>query len=270
MKFFILKPTNKWWLFPFILLSLMSNNVNGKTFAVQNYSSSIRGIEVLIRHRSGATEGNDYNYDALYIPFDPNPLHIYSHNYYSGLDYGIDARGPNSTTTYNLHLKNIGFSGTADNSLRFFDATDLNFNWKNIFLGDFNDSNDIVVDIKYVINCGDIDHYGRRYGDFPLPDVDGSKTGVYDKRKVFFSNHADLNRDRKVNGLDFAIFAQNWGRTGIVKGINPNDANDYADIADIYDVNGNLVSYGDGAVDYNDLSLFSGEWLWDANDPNTW
>jgi hypothetical protein len=252
------------------MIMIISNNVNGKTFAVQNYSSSIHGTEVLIRHRSGATEGNDYNYDAIYNPFDPNPLHIYSHNYYSGLDYGIDARPLESTTTYNLHLKNIDFSGIADNSLRFFDATALNFNWKNIFLGDFNDSNDIVADIKYVINNGSIDNYGRYYGDFPLPKVDGSKIGVYDKRKVFFFNYSDFNRDRRVDFGDLEIFAQNWARTRIVKGNNPNDANDYADIANIYDENGNLVSYGDGKVDFVDFAIFSGEWLYNADDPNTW
>jgi hypothetical protein len=180
----------------------------------------------------------------------------------------VDSRGPDSTTTYDLHLKNTGFSGTADNMLRFVMKDDSNFTWKNIFLGDANDSNDIVADIKYVINHGNVypPPYNSHYGDFPLPDVDGSNVGVYDKRKVFFFNHADLNRDRKVNGLDFAIFAENFGRNnetdpntfGSYVGSEPNNLGAYADI----DRN--------GRVDYNDLSIFSGEWLWDANDPNTW
>lgn len=46
--------------------------------------------------------------------------------------------------------------------------------------------------------------------------------------------------------------------------------NDYADIADIYDSNGYLLSYGDGIVDFTDYAFLASQWLWDANDPNTW
>jgi hypothetical protein len=244
---------------------IFAGNVKGLRLDVYNRSTGVSYSHMRIVHILGATEGNDYSYDGLCPPFFPNLLHIYSHNDYSGLDYFVDARGPDSTTTYNLHLMNIGFSGTADNMLTFVMKNDDNFKWKNIFLGDADDSNDIVADIKYIIYNGSVmpPPYNSSYGDFHLPDVDGSKTGVYDKRKVFFLNHADLNRDRKVNGKDFAIWAGNFGREdpntlGSNVGKDPNDLDAYSDIN------------RDNTVDYSDLSLFAYEWLWDANDPNTW
>src|SRR3989338_6460428 len=85
------------------------------------------------------------------------------------------------------------------------------------------------------------------------------------------TNYAALDKNGRVDGKDFSYFARNWGRTGIVKGSNPNNLNDYADIApETYDGSGVLTSYGDGTVDYQDLGAFCEEWLWDANDPNTW
>jgi hypothetical protein len=253
-----------------IIIIIFSNRIDGRMLGVFN-GSSVNGYEkVVIKHIEGATEGDDGNYDARYLE-SPNPLQIYSRNYCSGIDYSMDARPANSTTTYDLHLLNTGGWGQplpeiADNFLRFEMVYDTNFTWKNIFLGDANDSNNIVADIKHIIYNGGINQYGRHYGDFPLPDVVLANRGVYDKRKIFFFNHADLNRDRKVNGLDYAIWANNFGRNeesdpntlGSDVGSDVNDSNAYADID------------RSGAVDYNDLSLFSGEWLWDANDPNTW
>jgi len=238
------------------LLLIFAGNVKGARLDVYNIGVSTDRMKIV--HFLGAEEGNDYSYDLPYLEISWFPIHIYSHNN-NGIDYGVDARPPNSTTTYNLHLKNTGFSGTSSNRLGFvmYDST-LDFSWKNIFLGDANDSNDIVADIKYLIN--------NEEGDFYLPDLNGSQTGVYDKRKVFFFNHADLNRDRRVDGKDYAIWANNFGRSeesdpntfGSNVGKDPNDLDAYSDI----DRN--------GRVDYNDLSFFSGEWLWDANDPNTW
>jgi len=86
------------------------------------------------------------------------------------------------------------------------------------------------------------------------------------KLNYSFYNHADLNRDRKVNGLDYAIWAGSFGRNnetdpntfGSYVGSEPNNLGAYADID------------RSGAVDYEDLNIFSGEWLYNANDPNTW
>ncbi len=288
---------------------IFEENANGLGFLVFNVSSINGGERVIIKHIEGATEGHDSK-DARYLE-SPNPLHIYSHNYYSGLDYMLDARPADSTTTYDLHLKNIGFSGAADNFLRFLfndHQTPIEFSWKNIFLGDTNDSNDIVADIKYLINNGGVDpFYGFPCGDFPLPDIDGSKTGVYDKRKVFFFNHTDFNRDRQTNGLDFEIFRENFNRNnetdpntfGSYVGSDVNDFNAYADI----DRNGGVgledleifktyfkfpgdlnldgkvdnTDYAYLANDWNvgdanfyDLEAFAGDYLRDINEPGTW
>ena len=231
---------------------IFNSNVHGKNMMIYNISSINGSEKVVIKHMDGATEGDDGNYDAPYIPFSPNPLHIYSHNN-NGIDYGMDARPADSTTTYDLHLKNIGgFSKIADNSLRFKMVDNTNFTWKNIFLGDANDSNNLVADIKYVINNGDIDIYGRYYGDFPLPNVDGSNVGVYDKRKVFFFNYTDFNRDRSIDGLDFEIFRDNFGRDNVS---DPNTFGSYVGS----DVN-NYNAYADinrsGGVDFDDLDIF--------------
>jgi hypothetical protein len=206
-----------------------------------------------IQHIEGATEGQDWSYDGIYLE-SSNLLHIYSHNSLTGFDYKVDARSPDSTTTYDLHLKNIGgFSGTVDNFLSFVMKDDSNFKLKNIFLGDANDSDNIVADIKHVIDNGSTTPVGGYpYGDFPLPDIEGSNTGVYDKRKVFFFNHTDFNRDRHIDGLDFEIFRENFGKNnetdpntfGDYVGSEPNNYNAYSDIN------------RSGSVDYDDLEIF--------------
>jgi len=283
------------------------NNVDAARLDVYNGSTSVSYSYMNIKHISGATEGQDWSYDGIYLE-SPNLLQIYSHNDYSGFDYFVDARPADSTTTYDLHLKNTGFFGTADNMLRFVMKNDDNFKWKNIFLGDANDSDNIVADIKYVIDNGSTTPVGGYpYGDFPLPDIEGSNIGVYDKRKVFFFNHADFNRDTRTNGLDFKIFRENFGRNnetdpntfGSYVGSEPNNYNAYADI----DRNGTVGPEDlaifktyfkflgdlnlDGRVDntdfaylandwnigdanFYDLGAFSGNYLRDINDPNTW
>jgi len=121
--------------------------------------------------------------------------------------------------------------------------------------GDVNEPNNLlgVYDMKYM---------DKSNGKIPLI----INNGLSYQLLVKFFNHADLNRDRKVNGLDYAIWAGSFGRSnetdpntfGGYVGSEPNNFNAYADI----DRN--------GIVDYNDLSLFSGEWLYNADDPNTW
>lgn len=87
---------------------------------------------------------------------------------------------------------------------------------------------------------------------------------------VKFFNHADLNRDRRVNFEDLEIFARNWARDeraepndpnnslGTYVGKDPNDLDAYSDIN------------RDGVVDFKDFAIFSGEWLYNADNPNTW
>ncbi len=110
-------------------------------------------------------------------------------------------------------------------------------------------------DVRKVINL--------EGGIITLPDLDGTYNSeeVYAWFKLSFDKyHTDLNGDQKNDFEDFAIFANAWQRTGITltDRENPVDLEAYAD----YDL--------DGAVDTNDLCIFTGRWLWDANDPNTW
>jgi hypothetical protein len=69
---------------------------------------------------------------------------------------------------------------------------------------------------------------------------------------VKFFNHADFNRDTRIDGLDFKIFRENFGRNnetdpntfGSYVGSDVNNYNAYADI----DRN--------GTVDFDDLEIF--------------
>ena len=277
----VIKKNSKKLVISLALPLIFANNVEGLRLDIYNRSNDITYSHTRIVNIQGATEGNDYSYDGLYLD-NPSTLHIWSHNNYSGLDYFVDARPVDSLTTYNLELQNKGFTGIADNMLTFVMKDDSNFEWKNIFLGDANDSNDIVADIKHVINNGSVlpPPYNNHYGDFPLPDIEGSNTGVYDKRKVFFFNYTDFNRDRRIDGLDFEIFRENYGGNnetdpntfGSYVGSEPNNYNAYADI----DRNGTVgpedlnifKSYFrfpgdlnlDGRVDNTDFAYFSQNW----------
>lgn len=256
-----------------MVVPIIALNTNAGTISINNATNS--GVyygHIYISHIEGATEGDDGNFDGLYLE-SPNPLQIYSHNHFNGTNYMLDARPANSTTTYDVHLIMAGwppyFEGRIDNYLNFrlynseysHQWNNSNFEYKNIFLGDSNDSNNIVGDIKYIINKGNVYPNGVRYGNFPLPDIEGYKAGVYDKRKVFFFNHVDLNRDRKIDFNDLEIFSRNWGRDersepnntlGNNVGKYPNDLDSYSDIN------------RDSVVDFNDFAEFSNCWMWKA------
>lgn len=261
----IRKNIKKHWketLTAIVLPFIFTVSIDADRLKVYNRSNEVSGTPVNIKHVDGAEEGHDIN-DSIYIN-SPSPLQIYSNNpNHNPNELSTDARGPDSTTTFNLELYNNGFPGFADNYIRFsWYYEEGNDEWKNMFFGDTDDSNNVVCDVKYVIVNGSTYPSGTPYGDIDLPDVKGSKEGVYDKRKIFLFNHADFNRDKKVNGLDYAIFANNFGRNdpnlGSNVGADPSNLDDYSDIN------------RDGVIDMIDLDDFTYEWLWDANDPNTW
>jgi hypothetical protein len=254
-------------LFAGLINSVANSEIS--TLRIENYGSSTPGTFMVVYHVEGSTNGYGDLYDALLPPYNPNPLLIYSHIYNPEFKLKADSRDSNHTTNpqdpntlINIELYNKGFQGTTNNSLKFVISKKYhsNFDWKNIFFK----INQDIFDIKHLINNGTFDpFFGTNVGKIELGELDGSQTGVYNTANVEFFNHADLNRDRKVNGLDFAIWANNFGRNdpnslGDNVGSDVNDFDAYSDI----DRN--------GIVDINDLSTFSGEWLWDANDPNTW
>jgi len=103
---------------------------------IENQSSSVTGSFMNSKHIEGASDGYDA-YDASYMSGNPNKLHIYScinDPYWPEHDkLKLDARGANSTTTYNIELYNNKFSGSVDNYLRFQIINKTNFEWKNMF-----------------------------------------------------------------------------------------------------------------------------------------
>ncbi len=224
---------------------------------VYNRSDDVTSSSAYIKYLEGATDDFDTCCDSTYNSGNPNILHTYFN--IPGHQLMVDARDPDSTTDFNLDLYKNGTSADADNYLRFRMYDDTNFEWKNLFLGDVSDSNDIVADIKYVIvSDGRTYGDGTPYGDFYIDDVAGTTTGVYDTQNIFVFNYSDLNRDRKVNLKDFSILSTNFGETGINVGSNPTDPNDYSDIN------------RSGTVDLADVFTFIKEYLWDADDPTTW
>ena len=166
--------------------------------------------------------------------------------------------GANDTESQEMYAEI--FSGTPGDEYWAFDILDTNdFDWKNIIAhrygeGGVSNPNAIpedTFDVWYMDGKG-----WFQSGSFSI------SSGDYDRWEFEQFNHADLNRDKKVNGLDYAIFSNEWKKSGARFGSNigsaPDDLGAYADID------------RSGTVDFNDLDYFTIEWLWDANDPNTW
>jgi hypothetical protein len=196
---------------------------------------------------------------------------------YSKIDFdpyrlSTDARPPESTTTINLEISGrlgqLPEPQYAELVFKFYNIGEDNFSWKNIIgelsqrVDDGNGGHKYALignyDIKNLVNSARTIPISINNG-----ETIGSEFFPSHKLDYKFFNHADLNRDRRVDGRDFAIFANNFGRNdpttlGDNVGSDPNNLDAYAD----FDRN--------GIVDFNDLSIFSGKWLWDANDPNTW
>ena len=94
---------------------------------------------------------------------------------------------------------------------------------------------------------------GYNAGTFDLPR-DGETYRVFwvDEGSAFIDivadNAANFNGDEVVNFLDYAVLASAW-QTGLTD-------DNYNDICDLFD---------DDFIDYKDLCLFTGNWLWPAN-----
>ena len=91
-----------------------------------------------------------------------------------------------------------------------------------------------------------------------LPDITAStprSPAHYDIWEVVITNWADLDFNGKVNISDFALLSSQWSKSDC------DASNNYCDFSDIG---------GSGTVDITDLSAFVIEWMWDADDPNSW
>jgi len=248
-----------------LAIGALVGSVNASNIRIWNFgegAKNVGGSSVNLKNISDANEAFDV-WDVNWVGQQPNPLEkwlkIHSEPYVEELQ--IDSRPINSTTTIHEKLSvadGLGFPGSASvpcsNKIKFQIVDNTDLEWKNIIaerygLDDVNNPSNIkdIWDVKY------------KDGQYIyLDDITDLTSRVYDNILIKPFNHADLNRDGKVNNLDYNILANNWRRTGIDKGSNPTDVNDYADID------------GTTVVDNNDLREFSYEWLWDADDPNTW
>jgi len=257
---------------PFII----NNNVDAGYLCTYCNTSFTRPA-IVIGHITGAREpeeGFDGNYDASFPPSPVTPkIDIYSKINLDPYRLMIDARPPESTTTINAEISGrlSPLPEPQDAELQFkwgISSGIGNFSWKNI-IGELSQRvDDGNGGHKYaLIGNYDIKNLVSFSRTIPISINNGITQGdvFFPSHKLDFKffNHADLNRDRRVDGRDFAIFANNFGRNdpttlGDNVGSDPNNLDAYAD----FDRN--------GIVDFNDLSIFSGKWLWDANDPNTW
>ncbi len=104
------------------------------------------------------------------------------------------------------------------------------------------------------------------FGWFQSGSFTSQTQGIYGQIVYDIKNQADLNRDGRVSLSDFAILGNEWMKDNIS---NPNRFGSYVG----KDVN-DLGAYADidrsGAVDFNDLGIYCSEYLWDADDSNTW
>jgi hypothetical protein len=273
----IVSSTKKHWkeiVTAIALPVIFNNSVNAGSFKTKCHNTLINSY-IAITHITGATEGLDSE-DVRFPPEPPSPptIDIYSKVDFDPYKLWRDFRPPESTTTIFAEISGRGLTAPENATLEFgwSSVTGIgNFSWKNI-IGELSQRvDDGNGGYKYaLIGNYDIKYMVSSARTIPISINNGITQGdeffPSHKLNYYFFNYADLNRDRKVDGLDFAIFAQNWGRNeesdpntfGANVGSEPNDFDAYSDI----DRN--------GIVDINDLSTFSGEWLWDANDPNTW
>lgn len=210
------------------------------------------GSEIFLKYLPGSSEGKD----PLDIELIQKIAKIEAYFVIPGYLLIENSKDPNSTTDSIAKFEKTGSSVYGNEEAVFVILDSNGLEWKNIFVerygknGDINEPNDIlsIWDVKYKDGTGW----------FFTGGISDSSPGVYEQFKYKVFNYSDLNRDKKVNFKDYAIFANNFGRTDPNCGADPNNLDDYSDID------------RSGVVDYNDLSLFTNEWLWDANDPNTW
>lgn len=237
---------------------------------IWNYSFNIdKGQETQV------IDGSEYD-SSMYIPdFPPRDLRIYGW-------------GPLHPGNPNDKLMRVGINPNKTYVLEFFleaqtvpsgvdNVIDLNY-WVSIGQGDPLQRNERNFFMRQdpcspspyrdtsIYDLIDLTNYFTENAQINLPNIYESiprTPSPYDKWNVIICNYADLFPsvidgnvpDGKVNLRDFAKFSSNWQR------IDCNEGNHWCNFADLD---------RDGIVDYNDLGKFSGEWLYDTNDPNTW
>jgi len=252
---------------PFIFTNNVKAIDNSGELEIYNMGSGDTGNGGMkIVHHDGfgyASEGKDI-LDSLWSRAPENPIPTWlrpSSIIYDATEYELqtDFRPENSTSSVNITLKVIHKQGGAkqiscSNYLKLefgsiqgaypnFGSKPITF-WKQ----DANDPN------LYYLTANVRKEILQNEGIIPLAPLNGT----YESEKSYLRGwvrfdtpFVHLNNDSIVNLKDFAIWARNFGRTGITdtNRADPNDVGAWAD----YDLDGN--------VDVNDLSIFTDYYL---------
>jgi len=297
---------------------IFSNNVEAGR--LNTYcASSITRPSIGVAHVSEAREPEEgYESNGNDARFNDNtfPPTI---DFYSKIDFDPyklkkDSRPPESMTRINAEISGRGLSAPENAQLQFtfYDIGENNFSWKNI-IGELSQRvDDGDGGYKYaLIGNYDIKNLVNSARTLPISVENGVTQGdvFFPSHKLDYSffHYADFNRDRRIDGLDFEIFRENFNRNnetdpntfGSYVGSEPNNYNAYADIdrngsvgledLDIFKsyfkFSGDLNSDGRvgmddfaylandwniGDANFYDLGAFAGDYLRNIDDPGTW
>ena len=173
--------------------------------------SSLMNPKMYINHINGATESYDYNYDAI-LPEDwPPTFDIYSKTLSPPPKDRLmkDSRPPESMSTITSEVFGVGLSSSIDGELDpliYKPYGEDNFSWKNI-IGELYNNGDIN-EPNNLLGIYDMKHMDSVDSKIPLT----INNGLSYQLLVKFFNHTDFDQDRRIDGLDFEIFRENYGR----------------------------------------------------------
>ena len=234
-------------------MGIIAGSADAKRLDVSSATTSpdVGTSTMSIYHDPDGKEGadsKDFKWDDA--PPNPNAQWLKQHSEPYSIELKRDYRPTDSYKTVHVKSSVVGGNATGDNYIKFEIKDDSNFTGKNIFAERY--GTDDVNDPKNMKEVFDVRNISGQY--IRLADLVDQPEGVYDNWLVKFCNPADLNRNGKVDLVDFAILSGAWGRENTMPRSDASDLGAYADI------NKN------GKVDLVDLMLMTGNWLWDNSD----
>ena len=272
---------------------IFKSNVDAGVLNTRCVSSFTRP-RVSVIHETGAREpeeGYDNGVDVLFNGNqNPPTIDIYSKINFDPYRLMVDSRPSTSMTTITAEISGrlggiLPEPQDAQLQFSFYPYKEDNFFWKNI-IGELSQRvDDGNGGYKYaLIDNYDIKNLVNSATTIPISINNGITQGdkFFPSHKLDYSffNHADLNRDRRIDGLDFEIFKENFGRNnetdpntfGSYVGSEPNNYNAYADINRSGTIDNNDLNIfktyfrfpgdfnSDGRVDNTDFAYFAPDW----------